>query len=38
MAQMILADDPDLTDERNRTLNYKLKKLFSNKINWGMIS
>ncbi|MFW9599180.1 MAG: ATP-dependent DNA helicase RecG, partial [Bacteroides graminisolvens] len=38
MAQMILAEDPDLTEERNLVLNQKLKKLFSNKINWGMIS
>jgi ATP-dependent DNA helicase RecG (EC 3.6.1.-) len=38
MAQMILAEDPDLTEDRNRMLNYKLKKSFSNKINWGMIS
>ena len=38
MAKMILAEDPDLTEERNLMLNQKLKKLFSNKINWGMIS
>lgn len=38
IAQEILNKDPDLDDEPNRILNERLKKLFSRKINWGMIS
>ena len=38
IAQEILNKDPDLDDEPNRILNERLKKLFSRKINWGLIS
>lgn len=38
IAQEVLNKDPDLLTEPNRILNERLKRLFSRKINWSMIS
>lgn len=38
IAQEVLDKDPDLLTEPNRILNERLKRLFSRKINWSMIS
>lgn len=38
IAQEILNEDPDLVSETNRILNERLRKLFTRKVNWGMIS
>jgi ATP-dependent DNA helicase RecG len=37
-AQRILDEDPGLMSESHRILSKRLKNLFSQKTNWGMIS
>jgi len=38
LAQDILNEDPELLSENHCILNERLKKLFSRKVNWGLIS
>lgn len=38
IAQEIVDKDPELKDESHWILNERLKKLFSGKVNWGLIS
>ncbi|MDH6356745.1 ATP-dependent DNA helicase RecG [Parabacteroides sp. PF5-9] len=38
IAQQILNEDPELSDETHRILNERLKSLYKKTVNWGMIS